>query len=150
MHPHAQCGRHRPLRAREGRHQSRGDVADQALSPPKSLPKSAPESGSSSRSSDSEALSSSNSEAERASPRVSPPMSFRPASRARSLPAALLMSQGEPDGEGSAANARDPWLPNIELMELRSNAPPITPAADAAAVPRKEPPDDDAGWAGAD
>src|SRR5262245_9709012 len=74
-------------------------------------------------------------------------MSFTPASRARPLPAALLLSQGEPDGERSAANARDPWFPNIELMELRSSAPPITPAADAAAVPRKEPPDDGAGWA---
>src|SRR5215470_3224445 len=149
MYPHAQCGCHRPLRAREGRHQSRGDVADQALSPPKSPPKSPSESRSSSRSTNCEALSSSNSEAERESPRVSPPMSFRPASRARSLPAALLLPQGEPDGDGSAANARDPWFPNIELMELRSNAPPITPAADAAAVPRKEPPNDGAVWAGA-
>src|SRR5262249_8543992 len=115
--------------------------------PPKSPPKSPSESRSSSRSTDSEALSSSNSEAERASPRVSPPMSFRPASRARPLPAALLLSQGEPDGGRSAANARDPWLPNIELRKFRGSAPPITPAADAAAVQRKEPPDDGAGWA---
>ena len=28
LHPHAQRGRHRPLRAREGRHQGRGDLSD--------------------------------------------------------------------------------------------------------------------------
>src|SRR5262245_18356747 len=67
-------------------------------------------------------------------------MSLSPASRARSLPAALL-SHGDPS-RGTPANALAPWRPKLEMIEFRSNAPPITPAAEGAAVPRHEPPGD--------